>query len=94
MTFEKALQEIKENSHLIGSKVAMGTIDELVVYPNNDNSKIIFTDIYFKTLNAKEAIAPFLNEDLSVSAIIDKKRIRQGFFFTSSIEDIKKELEK
>lgn len=94
MTFEEALQEIKENSHLIGCKIAMGTIDELVVYPNNEDAINIFMDIYFRTLNAKEAITPFLNEDLSVSAIINKNKIKQGFFFTSRIEEIKKELEK
>ena len=94
MNFEEALQKIKENSYLIGSKIAMGTIDELVIYPNNEEAKIIFMDIYFKTLNAKEAITPFLNEDVSVSAIINKKVIKQGFFFTSNIEEIKKELEK
>jgi hypothetical protein len=32
MTFEEALQEIKDNSHLLGAKIAMGTIDELVIY--------------------------------------------------------------
>ena len=48
MNFEEALQKIKENSHLIGSKIAMGTIDELVIYPNNEEAKIIFMDIYFK----------------------------------------------
>ena len=94
MTFEEALQEIKDNAHLIGSKIAMGTIDELVVYPNNEDAKIAFNDIYFKTLSAEEAIAPFINEEVSVSAIVDKKRIQQGFFFTSNLEDIKTELEK
>lgn len=94
MTLEEALNQIKENSHLIGLKIAMGTIDELVVYPKNDNSKIAYKDIYYKTLDSKKAILPFINEDLSVSAIIDKKRIKQGFFFTSSIEDVIKELEK
>lgn len=93
MNFEEALQKIKENSHLIGSKIAMGTIDELVIYPNNEDAKIIFIDIYSKTLNATEAIIPFLNEDVSISAIINKKAIKQGFFFTSNIEEIKKELE-
>ena len=94
MTFEEALQQINENSHIIGSKINMGTIDELVVYPNSDEAKIAFKEIYFKTLNAQEAIAPFVNEDVSVSAIINKQKIKEGFFFTSNLEDVKSELDK
>ncbi|WP_304192616.1 hypothetical protein [Phenylobacterium aquaticum] len=94
MTFDEALIQIKDNSHLIGSKVEMGTIDELVIYPNNEESKAAFKDIYFKTLSAEEAIAPFVNEDVSVSAILNKKRIRLGFFMASTLEEIKEQLEK
>jgi hypothetical protein len=89
MSFEEALQELKENTYLIGSKIAMGTIDELVVYPNDEDAKIAFKDIYIKTLNAEEAITPFINQEVSVSAIVDKKRIKQGFFLTYNLEDIK-----
>lgn len=94
MTFEEALQEIKNNFHLIGTKIEMGTIDELVIYPHNENAKETFKDIYFQTSNAEEAIAPFIKEDVSVSAVINKKGIKQRIFLTANLEDIKNELKK
>lgn len=80
MNFEEALQKIKDNSHLIGAKITMGTIDELVVYPTNGEAKKVFKDIFFQTLNSEKAIAPFINDDVSVSAIVNKKGIKQEFF--------------
>ncbi len=94
MTFEEALQEIKDNSHLLGAKIAMGTIDELVIYPNNENAKETFKDIYFQTLNAEEAIMPFIKEDVSVSAIVNKKEIKKRIFLTANKKKKKNELKK
>lgn len=94
MNFETALKLIRENSNLIGKKIAMGTIDELVIYPNEENAKNTFKNIYVQTLNAKKAIEPFINEDVSISAIINKKGITQKIFLSANLEDVKNELEK
>ena len=52
MNYNKALEEIKNNSDLIGKKI-QGTIDELIIFPNNENSKSNFKDNYLKLMMQK-----------------------------------------
>jgi hypothetical protein len=92
MTFKEALKEIKNNYALIGKKVKGGTIDELIIYPSDESSKEIYKDLYLKTYDAEKSIEPFKNEDVLVSAIINKKLITQKFFITSNLDEIYNEL--
>lgn len=93
MTYQQAIETIENNSHLIGKKVKGKIVDEIIIYPTDNNSKKEFKRIYLSTLDSKKAIEPFKNEDVDVSAIIDKRNIRAGFFISSNLDDVEKELE-
>lgn len=45
MTYQQAIETLEENSHLIGKKVEGKTIDEIIIYPTDNNSKDEFKRI-------------------------------------------------
>lgn len=94
MNYNKALEEIKNNSDLIGKKIQGGTIDELIIFPNNENSKSNFKDNYFKTYDAEASIKPFINEDVSICAVIDKKKILEKVLITATLDEVQNQLNK
>ncbi|WP_291098126.1 MULTISPECIES: hypothetical protein [unclassified Flavobacterium] len=94
MNYKEALEEIKNKSNLIGRKINNGTIDELIIFPNNEESKLHFKDNYLKTYDAKSSIQPFINEEVSICAVIDKKKILQKIFITATLNEIQNQLEK
>lgn len=90
MKYKEALEIVNDNISLIGKKTNIGLIDEIIIYPTDENLKEEFKKIYIKTGNANDAINPFINEDVEISAIINKKMIiRQKIFFSSNLENIK-----
>ncbi|WP_158210469.1 hypothetical protein [Myroides phaeus] len=90
MEYNKALKLIEEKSYLIGKKVKGKTIDELVIYPSDDDAKKKFKEIYIATLDADKAIEPFKKFDVDVSVIIAKDKIRAGFFFSENINEVER----
>lgn len=93
MNYKEALEEIKNKSDLIGKKIKGGTIDELIIFPNNEESKLNFKDNYLKTYDAESSIQPFINEEVSICAVIDKVKILQKVFITATLDEIQNELE-
>ena len=94
MNYKEALEEIKNKSNLIGKKINNGTIDELIIFPNNEESKLQFKDNYLKTYDAMSSIQPFINEEVSICAVIDKKKILRKIFITATLNEIQNQLEK
>jgi hypothetical protein len=67
----------------------LGFVDEIVIYPTDENLKEEFKKIYVKTGNAYEAINPYINEDVEISAIINKELIiKKKIFFSTNLENI------
>jgi len=90
MKYKEALEIVNENINLIGKSTNLGLIDEIVIYPTDENLKEEFKKIYVKTGNAYEAINPYINEDVEISAIINKELIiKQKIFFSTNLENIK-----
>ena len=90
MKYKDAIKIVNDNINLIGKKTRLGQIDEIIIYPTDENLKEEFKKIYIKTGNANEAINPFINEDVEISAIINKKMIiKQKIFFSTNLENIK-----
>lgn len=91
MDFKKAVELKKENQKLIGNKVNGSIIDEILIYPTNDVSFQKFIQLYRRYNDAEHAITPFVNEDVDVRCLIDKKRFfTQNLFAHLSIEEAKK----
>ena len=90
MKYKDAIKIVNDNINLIGKKTRLGQIDEIIIYPTDENLKEEFKKIYIKTGNANEAINSFINEDVEISAIINKKMIiKQKIFFSTNLENIK-----
>lgn len=79
---------------MIGKKINNGTIDELIIFPNNEESKLQFKDNYLKTYDAISSIQPFINEEVSICVVIDKKKILQKNFINATLNEIQNQLEK
>ena len=96
MKYKEALEIVNGNINLIGKETNIGLIDEIVIYPTDENLKEEFKKIYIKTGNANEAINPFINEDVEISAIINKKMIikQKIFFWALGLIQKKKEVTK
>lgn len=89
MKYKDAIKIVNDNINLIGKKTRLGQIDEIIIYPTDENLKEEFKKIYIKTGNANEAINSFINEDVEISAIINKKMIiKQKIFFSTNLENI------
>ena len=78
MRFEEAFRIVNNNSHLLGQVYLGQTIDELIIVPTNQQHLQKFEIAYVRHWDAHQAIAPFINEDVEVYAIIGKNLIRQN----------------
>lgn len=78
MRFEQACQIINNNLHLLGQVYLGQTIDELIIVPTNQQHLQVFEMAYIRLWDAQQAIAPFINEDVEVYAIVGKNLIRQA----------------
>ena len=94
MTFEEALEQLNENQDLDGKKIKGGTIDEIVIFPSDENSKNIFKDRYFNSHDALESIEPFKHEQVSICAVINKHLLAQKIFITAALDEVYRELKK
>lgn len=94
MTYEKAKELVTLNQHLIGQKIIGATIDELIIYPTDQNSYDDFIKVYLKTLDGTRAILPYTNQDVEIYCVIDKKRIlANGIFGHASLQKANEELD-
>lgn len=90
MKYKDAIKIVNDNINLIGKKTSLGQIDEIVIYPTDENLKEEYKKNYVKTGNADKAIHPYINEDVEISVIINKELIiKQKVFFSTNLENIK-----
>ncbi len=89
MNFINAVEIAERNSHLIGMSYNGGIIDEIVIVPTNLIEFQNFKTEYIKTLNPQRSIASYMESDVEIFAIIDKKRIRtENVFLTISLNQL------
>ena len=81
MNYNEATKIADANKHLIGKKWKGATIDEIIIAPKDSSSWDEFMKLYFSTLDACQAVLPFINEDVDVLVVCDKRRIRTQHFF-------------
>ena len=77
MNFFDAVQLAKSKEGLIGKTVQGARLDDIVIVPTSQDELPIFQQIYIQTLNAQQAIAPFMGSDVIVKCVYDKSKIRQ-----------------
>lgn len=91
MEYQKALEIVTNNQHLIGKSMKDGIIDDLVIYPTGVNYED-FIKSYIQTRNSNASIQPYKNYDVNVFAVVDAGRINsQGLFLHASLENISQE---
>ncbi|MCR5549849.1 MAG: hypothetical protein K6F40_02775 [Bacteroidales bacterium] len=89
MNFVEAVKIADANQHLIGKVWNGATIEDVVVAPTDTLQWSEFERSYISSLNAQEAIIPFMNSDVEVFVVCDRSRIRtQSLFVYSSIRNL------
>jgi len=78
MEYNKAIELIKKNNHLIGKKYAGAIIDEIIPVPSNPEMNELFRFKYKQTLDWQNSILPFTNLDVNLFAIFEKNRMSMG----------------
>ncbi len=92
MNFSEAKKIVDANQHLIGKQWKGAIIDEIIIAPTDFSLRDLFNRIYLQTLNAQQSIKPFINSDVDVVVICNKKAIDdKGIMFHGSIYDIPEE---
>jgi len=92
MTYKEATEVIEKNKHLIGQEYKGAKIDELIIRPTNDEQFQEFAKLYIRSANREIAIAPFRNQDVTVSIVCEKNRIRtSSIFLQTEIHNIEKD---
>jgi hypothetical protein len=92
MNFSKAKKIVEANQHLIGKQWKGAIIDEIIIAPTDSSLRNIFEKMYLQTLNAQQSIKPFINSDVNVIVVYNKKMIdNNGVMFYGSINDIPEE---
>ncbi|MCL2858723.1 MAG: hypothetical protein FWF42_03435 [Streptococcaceae bacterium] len=82
MNFADALILINANRHLIGKLYLNKRIDDLLIMPVNEHERNLFMRLYINGFNAQQSIAPFIEHDVEVFALILKEDlIRHRDFF-------------
>lgn len=81
MKFIDAIKLAEKNSHLIGKKFKGSRINEIIVYPTNEDAFDAFSKQYIRLDNAQEAIASFMNNDVSVGVVTNKNWIKTKLLF-------------
>lgn len=93
MRYIDAVKIAEANKHLIGQQWNGAIIDEIIIAPTDSSQWEEYSRMYIQTLNAQQSIVPFMNSDVSVFVVCDKKRIRsQNLFVFSSIYELSKKL--
>lgn len=86
MNFNKALEVINKNNHLIGSDYKGSTLDEFIILPTDLAFRDIVTQQYVANRNAQQAIAPYINQDVEVFCVFDVGKINaNGVLLTAQI---------
>ena len=94
MTYAKAKELIALNQHIIGQKVIGATIDELIIYPTDQNAYDNFLEVYLRILDGEKAILPYRNQDVEIYCVVDKKRIlANGIFGHATLQKANEELD-
>lgn len=89
MNFIDAVRIAAANQHLIGKEWNGTTIEEVIVAPTDTLLWSEFEKLFISSLNAQESIVPFMNSDVDVFVVCDKKRIRsQNLSAISSIYEL------
>jgi hypothetical protein len=91
MDFDIAVKLKKENQELIGKNVNGATIDEIWIYPTDTESYKKFLELYRRHFDADQAIAPFVNENVEIRCLMDKRTfITRNILVYLSLEKAKK----
>ena len=89
MDFISAVKLVKANEHLLGTKVNGASIDEIIIVPTKEEECKSFLFSYISTLDAQKSIAPFIQSDVEIQAVFDKKKIKtENVFFHTSIQNL------
>ena len=95
MKYEEARMLVEKNRHLIGKKYKGRFIDEIIIYPIDPMYLAVFKQEYYSTLDAVESIKPFIDFEVNVTAIVDKKMIvEDNMILFVSLEDLENDLVK
>jgi hypothetical protein len=95
MKYGDAKKQVEKYRDSIGKNYKGGIIDEIIIYPTDLEYLAEFKQEYYSTLDAAESIKPFIDFDVNVTAIIDKKRIVQdNVLFFVNLEDLENEFVK
>lgn len=95
MKYGDAKKLVEKYSDFIGKKFRGIIIDEIIIYPTDSVCFAAFEREYYSTLDAVESIKPFIDLDVNVTAIIDKKGIIQGnMLLFISLEELDNEFVK
>lgn len=88
MKFLEAVELASKKSNLIGTSTDNGgTIDDIIIVPTDRLEQEIFIRNYLISFDAQQSIVPYMNSDVQVLAVIDKKRIReQNIFLYTTID--------
>ena len=76
MNFFKAVKIAEANQHLIGKEWNGATIDEVIIAPTDPLLWAYFKRSYFQSLNAQQSVVPFMNSNVDVYVVCNKKQIR------------------
>lgn len=92
MNLIEATELKNKNKHLIGQQYKGGTIDEIIIRPNNDKELEFFMKSYLRTMNAEKSLQPFLNSDLQVFVVFNIAEMKKSsVIWMTEIESLLKE---
>ncbi len=89
MKFTEAVKMADKFKHLIGRKYKGSKLDEIIVVPTDCCELEKFEKMYINTLDAQKSITPFVDSEVRIVAVFDKRQIRQNnLFIYTPIEQI------
>lgn len=92
MTYQEAVQIKDDNQHLIGQNYRGSEIEDIIIQPTNPQEFQTFKVHYIHSLNADEAIKPFINSEVFVAAVFKRADIlKTRFFAQTNIENLRDE---
>lgn len=90
MDYREAIKVVEANKHLLGKKMNGAVVDEIIIAPIDMVSWEDFESQYVQTNDAQTSILPYINSDLRVIAVFDKKLWDQGVFIYAPIDRLLK----
>lgn len=81
MNFKEAVALAEKNQNLIGKTLDGATIDEIIIYPTDAGSVERFKKDYARSLNAQQAILPYVDDDCGLAVVLNKEDIRKKNLF-------------